>query len=77
MRDEQEAIAFAVAELRRALLRELRLIRQAKRLACVECGREWDDDAERWRTYLTVDGATALYCPDCSASEFGPGSGGC
>jgi hypothetical protein len=33
---------------------------------CVECRRPWFDPAERWRSYLTVDDETALYCPGCA-----------
>jgi hypothetical protein len=37
---------------------------------CAECGRDWDGLERGWRRYLTVDGDTALYCPDCAEREF-------
>lgn len=40
---------------------------------CAECGRPWLDPDERWRSYLTVDDETALYCPTCGQAEFGSG----
>ena len=40
-------------------------------LTCVECGREWFDPSERWRTFLTNEDEPALYCPACADAEFG------
>ena len=40
-------------------------------LACIECGRLWVADGERWRLKLVVeDGETVPYCPDCHRREF-------
>jgi hypothetical protein len=38
---------------------------------CAECGAVADERAEGWRTYLTEDDETAVYCPACAAREFG------
>ena len=42
-------------------------------IACVECLRQWTDEAERWRLKVLFDEQPALavpYCPDCHAREF-------
>lgn len=39
-------------------------------LRCTECPRTSPpEDPRGWRAYLTVDGETATYCPDCAARE--------
>jgi hypothetical protein len=40
-------------------------------LRCLECRREWDEPAERWRMYLLHDEphVTAVYCPACASRE--------
>jgi hypothetical protein len=53
----------AIAALARKLEHELR---------CVECGATSPpDDPVGWRSYLTVDDETAVYCPACADREFG------
>jgi hypothetical protein len=39
---------------------------------CLECGRTWLDEAERWRLYVTVAEPAELlmYCAACAAREF-------
>ncbi len=41
-------------------------------LICLECGRSWLDESERWRLYVT--GAEPqellLYCAGCASREF-------
>ncbi len=39
---------------------------------CLECGRSWLDEAERWRLYVTVAEPAELlmYCAACAAREF-------
>jgi hypothetical protein len=39
---------------------------------CVECRRQWLDDAERWRLKVLDEEPreTVLYCPDCHGREF-------
>jgi hypothetical protein len=41
-------------------------------LRCQECGRRWNDPAERWRVYFTSDEPpeSASYCPECARREF-------
>jgi len=42
-------------------------------MCCIECGRPWDDGAERWRLKLLAFEApaeTVPYCPECHAREF-------
>lgn len=46
-------------------------------LCCGECGRNWADPSERWRSVLAVDdndsmepGEAHLFCPECSEAEF-------
>jgi hypothetical protein len=41
-------------------------------LRCTECGRRWDEPAERWRVYFSDDDQPepASYCPDCAKREF-------
>jgi hypothetical protein len=39
-------------------------------LRCVECGTT-STTGKRWRAYLTVDNAVAVYCPRCAVREFG------
>jgi hypothetical protein len=42
-------------------------------LTCVECAREWESDAERWRLKVLFEerpAVSAFYCPDCHAREF-------
>jgi hypothetical protein len=40
--------------------------------ACLECGRSWLDETERWRLYLTWDDPPEklLYCTACATREF-------
>jgi hypothetical protein len=45
---------------------------------CVECGRPWTEQAERWRALLAFDdddrfdpGETFVYCRTCDEKEFG------
>jgi hypothetical protein len=43
-------------------------------ICCIECGRSWLVETERWRIKLLVeDVATEAvpYCPDCHEREFG------
>jgi hypothetical protein len=43
-------------------------------LVCAECGRKprEDENAEdEWRAYLDVDDDLPVFCPECSAAEFG------
>ncbi len=42
------------------------------RLRCQECGRRWDDFAERWRIYVTADNPpqAITYCTVCARREF-------
>jgi hypothetical protein len=43
------------------------------RIACVECGRAWVSDSERWRIKVLFDEQppeAVPYCPDCHAREF-------
>jgi hypothetical protein len=39
---------------------------------CLECGRTWVEQAERWRVYLTADDPPKplVYCPECAEREF-------
>jgi hypothetical protein len=42
-------------------------------LCCVECGRAWEDESERWRLKVLFEEQppeTVPYCPDCHAYEF-------
>ena len=54
--------------------REPQELAQATTLTCIECTREWLDQGERWRIYLTMDAQPepVLYCADCAAFEFDP-----
>jgi hypothetical protein len=41
-------------------------------LECIECGRPWDEETERWRLKVLDDPIeTVPYCPDCATREFG------
>jgi hypothetical protein len=43
------------------------------RIYCVECGRSWDDDAERWRIKALIEEhpvELVPYCPACHEREF-------
>jgi hypothetical protein len=41
---------------------------------CLECGRSWLDDSERWRLYVTAadpdPAELLLYCAACASREF-------
>src|SRR5581483_9845291 len=37
---------------------------------CIECGRSWDDETERWGAFLDVEDRTWLFCPACAEREF-------
>jgi hypothetical protein len=45
-------------------------------LSCLECGRGWFDDSERWRMYMTGEKQKQnqllllLYCTACATREF-------
>jgi len=42
-------------------------------LQCVECGRSWEDEHERWRLkvlFAEQPPETVPYCPGCHALEF-------
>ena len=41
-------------------------------LVCVECGREWDEQAKRWKNFLTEDDPPqpVTYCAACAEREF-------
>jgi hypothetical protein len=40
-------------------------------IACIECGRPWLLQAERWRVKLLVEDAEMVpYCPGCHRREF-------
>jgi hypothetical protein len=45
-------------------------------MACQECGRGQPAGERGWRSYLTTDeeepAEALVYCPDCTAREFGP-----
>jgi hypothetical protein len=43
-------------------------------LICAECGATSPPGAEGWRGYLTDDGETVTFCPDCAEREFGGGA---
>ena len=45
----------------------------AEHLSCLECGRSWLDESERWRLYVMRDDPSEvlLYCATCAAREFG------
>lgn len=65
--DEERATMPDLAPVIAALARRI-----DHRLECVECGRTTPpDDPAGWRTYLTVDGETGTYCPECAEREFG------
>ena len=42
-------------------------------LVCVECKREWVEQTQRWRVYLTDDDPPkpVTYCAVCAKREFG------
>lgn len=42
-------------------------------LACIECGRAWDQPDDRWRAKVTDDEPPelVLYCEACAEREFG------
>ena len=42
-------------------------------LVCVECDDAAPPNALGWRTYLTIDGETATYCPECAEWVFDDG----
>jgi len=54
--------------------REPQKVTQVTPLTCIECTREWLDQGERWRIYITMDEQPepVLYCADCAAYEFDP-----
>jgi hypothetical protein len=39
---------------------------------CLECGRAWVEESERWRMYLSREDPPRplTYCPDCARREF-------
>lgn len=41
-------------------------------VCCLECGRFWVEQSERWRTYLNAEDPPRplTYCPDCAHREF-------
>ena len=41
-------------------------------LTCLECGRSWLENAERWRLYVTAaePAELLLYCAGCASREF-------
>ena len=56
--------------LRRTLRRHVRVDLP---LHCQECDRRWNDPAERWHVYFTVEEPpeSSVYCPACAEREFG------
>jgi hypothetical protein len=71
-RDVNEILADALKAVDR--IGELLLKQTGEEVEfCTECERPWLTARERWRSYLTVDGESALYCPQCAEEEFGDG----
>jgi hypothetical protein len=45
----------------------------ATRIRCIECGRSWDHEGERWKLKVLFeepDTDPVPYCPSCHAREF-------
>ena len=39
-------------------------------IRCAECGREWVDPQQKWRSYIDDDGNAIPFCPECAEREF-------
>jgi hypothetical protein len=41
-------------------------------ISCIECGRAWIDEGERWRMKVLDEEPreTVPYCPNCAQREF-------
>ncbi len=67
MGDYEDDLRRAKVEFNQAWIR---LSNFRRGLICIGCGAT-SDLGVGWKAYLTADGGTAVYCPDCAEFEFG------